>query len=101
MPIGEGDYAEVEVGQTRRKDRLACWQAAEQSCVRGWSSAANRFGDSVLAWIGEEARSERMGRAMTGLSPRGVRPVIQGTSETPWQGPLHIRAGNFSSLILA
>lgn len=72
-----------------------------RACVRGWSSAANRFGDWVFAWAGEESRSERAGRATTGLSPRGVRPVIQGTSGTSRQGPLHIRAGDFSSLILA
>lgn len=36
MPIGEGGYAEVEVGQTRRKDRLACWQQQSRAvCVGG------------------------------------------------------------------
>lgn len=33
--------------------------------------------------LGEESRSEKIGRAEAALNPRGVRRVIQGTSGTP------------------
>lgn len=65
---------------------------AEQSLCNGWSRAVNGFGGSGSAWVGEELRSERTGRAKAGLSPRGVRQVFQ--------GPPHIRTGDFSSLFL-
>lgn len=54
----------------------------------------------ALPGLGEESRSEKIGRAKAARNPRGVRRVIQGTSGTSKQGPPRIRAGDFSFLIL-
>lgn len=37
----------------------------------------------VFPGLGEESRSEKIGRAKAALNPRAVRRVIQGTSGTP------------------
>lgn len=54
----------------------------------------------ALPGLEEETRSEKIGRAKAALNPRRVRRVMQGTSGTSKQKPPHIRAGDFSVLIL-
>lgn len=87
IPTGSGDCAEMEVGQTRKKGRLARSQVAELNLRWRWSRAVNRLEAQALPGLGR-SRGQRTGRAKAGPSPRGVRLVIQGPQGLQVRDPL-------------
>lgn len=65
-----------------------------------WSRVATDVEAQALPGMGTSRSIERTGRVEAGLSPRGVRQVIQGPQGLQGRDPLISGEGDFSSLVL-